>query len=130
MTTSTKNPFTWVEIYVEDMNRAQKFYETILNIQLTPLQMPEGMGEMQMLSFPWVEGKENISGALVKMEQIKPGFGGTIVYLASDDCSVEISRVEKAGGKIIQPRMALGEHGFSALFMDSEGNTVGLHSNK
>ena len=71
MTTSTKNPFTWVEIYVEDMNRAQKFYETILNIQLTPLQMPEGMGEMQMLSFPWVEGKENISGALVKMEQIK-----------------------------------------------------------
>ncbi|WP_390886622.1 VOC family protein [Lacinutrix neustonica] len=81
-----------------------------------------------MLSFPWVEGKENISGALVKMEQIKPGVGGTIVYLASDDCSVEISRVEKAGGKIIQPRMALGEHGFSALFIDSEGNTVGLHS--
>ena len=63
MTNQSKNPFTWVEIYVNDMNRAQKFYETVLDIQMTSLPMPDGMDSMQMLSFPWAEGERNISGA-------------------------------------------------------------------
>ena len=100
MATQAKNPFTWVEIYVDDMSRAQKFYETVLEIQMSALPMPEGMGEMQMVSFPWAEGERNISGALVKMQDMKPGAGGTLVYFACDDCSVEESRIEKAGGKV------------------------------
>ena len=128
METKTKNPFTWVEIYVEDMSRAQKFYETVLNIELDELPMPEGMGEMQMMSFPWSENERNISGALVKMEHMKAGTGGTLVYFACDDCSLEESRVEKAGGKVLQPKMAIGDYGFCSIVMDTEGNSVGLHS--
>jgi uncharacterized protein len=66
MATQVKNPFTWVEIYVEDMSRAQKFYETVLEIQMLALPAPEGTGDMQMISFPWAENERNISGALVK----------------------------------------------------------------
>jgi uncharacterized protein len=66
MATQVKNPFTWVEIYVEDMSRAQKFYETVLEIQMLALPAPEGIGDMQMISFPWAENERNISGALVK----------------------------------------------------------------
>ena len=128
MTTPAKNPFTWVEIYVADMKRAQQFYETILDIQLAELPMPEGMGEMQMLSFPWAEGERNISGALVKMENMIPGTGGTLVYFACENCATEESRVEKAGGKVLQPKMPIGEYGFCSLVMDTEGNTIGLHS--
>ena len=128
METKTKNPFTWVEIYVEDMSRAQKFYETVLNIELDELPMPEGMGEMQMMSFPWSENERNISGALVKMEHMKAGTGGTLVYFACDDCSVEESRVEKAGGKVLQPKMPIGDYGFCSIVMDTEGNSIGLHS--
>ena len=128
METKTKNPFTWVEIYVEDMSRAQKFYETVLNIELDELPMPEGMGEMQMMSFPWAENERNISGALVKMEHMKAGTGGTLVYFACDDCSLEESRVENAGGKVLQPKMAIGDYGFCSIVMDTEGNSVGLHS--
>ncbi|MBS1775378.1 MAG: VOC family protein [Bacteroidetes bacterium] len=130
MATQAKNPFTWVEIYVDDMSRAQKFYETVLEIQMSALPMPEGMGEMQMVSFPWAEGERNISGALVKMQDMKPGAGGTLVYFACDDCSVEESRIEKAGGKVLQPKMAIGEFGFCSIVMDTEGNTIGLHSMK
>ncbi|MBD8487347.1 VOC family protein [Echinicola sp. CAU 1574] len=130
MTGKAKNPFTWVEIYVEDMDRAQKFYEAIFNVKMTALAMPEGMGEMQMLSFPWVEGERNISGALVKMENMKPGTGGTLVYFTCDDCSVEESRVESAGGKVFQTKMSIGEYGFCSIITDTEGNTVGLHSIK
>lgn len=128
MTTPAKNPFTWVEIYVADMKRAQQFYETILDIQMAELPMPEGMGEMQMLSFPWAEGERNISGALVKMENMIPGTGGTLVYFACENCATEESRVEKAGGKVLQPKMPIGEYGFCSIVMDTEGNTIGLHS--
>lgn len=130
MATQVKNPFTWVEIYVENMNRAQKFYETIFKIQLSALPMPGGMNDMQMLSFPWSENERNISGALVKMQDMKPGTGGTLVYFACDDCSVEESRVESAGGKVLQPKVPIGDYGFCSIVLDTEGNTIGLHSMK
>lgn len=125
---NSNNPFTWVEIYVDDMDRAQKFYESVLEIQMSKLPMPDGMGEMQMLSFPYAEGASNISGALVKMQDFKPGAGGTLVYLACDDCAEEESRVEKAGGKVLQPKMSIGDYGFCSTILDTEGNTIGLHS--
>ena len=85
---------------------------------------------MQMMSFPWAEGDNNISGALVKMEDMKPGTGGTLVYFACDDCAVEEGRVENAGGKVLQPKMSIGDYGFCSVVMDTEGNSIGLHSNK
>ncbi len=130
MATQAKNPFTWVEIYVEDMSRAQQFYETVLDIQMVALPMPGGMGEMQMVSFPWADGERNISGALVKMQGMQPGTCGTLVYFACDDCSVEESRIEKAGGKVCQAKMSIGDYGFCSIVMDTEGNTIGLHSMK
>ncbi|MBW7887402.1 MAG: VOC family protein [Bacteroidetes bacterium] len=130
MTTKSKNPFTWVEIYVDDMSRAQKFYETVLQTKLSELPMSPEFGDMQMVSFAWEEGEPNISGALVKMQDMKPGAGGTLVYFACDDCSVEESRVESAGGKVLNPKMSIGDYGFCSVVMDTEGNTIGLHSMK
>ncbi|HMN32707.1 MAG TPA: VOC family protein [Chitinophagaceae bacterium] len=130
MTSKVKNPFTWVEIYVEDMNRAKTFYETVFQTQLTELPMSPDFGDMQMFSFGWAEGEPNISGALVKMRDMKPGAGGTLVYFVCDNCSVEESRIESAGGKVLNPKMSIGEHGFCSIIMDTEGNTIGLHSGK
>lgn len=130
METLAKNPFTWVEIYVEDINRAQKFYETVLNIQMTELPLTEEMGDIQMISFPWAEDGKNISGALVKMENMSPGTGGTLVYFACENCLEEENRVENAGGKILNTKMSIGDYGFCSIILDSEGNTIGLHSMK
>jgi uncharacterized protein len=130
MTSKQKNPFTWVEIYVEDMNRAQKFYETVLQIKMIPMQAPGDFGDLEMLSFPWAEGEGNISGALCKTNDIKPGVGGTLVYFACDDCAIETDRVEKAGGKVLQEKFPIGEHGFCSVAMDTEGNSIGFHSDK
>jgi predicted enzyme related to lactoylglutathione lyase len=67
-------------------------------------------------------------GALTTMEGMKPGPGGTLIYFACDDCAVEQARVEPAGGKVLQPKMAIGEYGFIAVCMDTEGNPIGLYS--
>lgn len=128
MSTTVKNPFTWVEIYVEDMDRARKFYETVLNIEMIPMQTPGDFGDLEMVSFPGAMELPNISGALCKTSEMKPGTGGTLVYFACDDCVVESSRVEGAGGQLLQPKMPIGEHGFVAVAMDTEGNTIGFHS--
>lgn len=130
MPTQTKNPFTWLEIYVEDMSRAQKFYETMLQIKMTPMEAPGGFGDLQMVSFPWAEGGANISGALCKTNDMKPGTGGTLVYFTCEDCATETARVEAAGGQVLQPKFQIGEHGFCSIVMDTEGNTIGLHSVK
>ncbi len=130
MTTKTKNPFTWVEIYVEDMSRAQKFYETVLQIEMLPMQAPGEFGDLEMLSFPWSLEESNISGALCKTKEMKPGAGGTLVYFTCEDCAVETARVEKAGGKVLQNKFPIGEHGFCSVAMDTEGNTIGFHSDK
>lgn len=86
------------------MSRAQKFYETLLQIKLNELPMPDSLGGMQMLSFPWAENDRNISGALVKMENMGLVAGGTLVYFASEDCSIEEGRAEAAGGKCYSPK--------------------------
>lgn len=128
MTPQTKNLFTWVEIYVHNMEQARKFYEHVFEIQLVKLPMPDGPDDMVMYSFPWEEGGQNISGALVKMNGMSPGGGGTLVYFTCDDCAVEEGRVLAAGGKVIQPKMSIGTHGFCSIVTDTEGNPIGLHS--
>lgn len=130
MTKASRNPFTWVEIYVDDMPRAQLFYETVLQIQMIPMQAPGSFGDLEMLSFPWVEGATNSSGALCKTSDTKPGSGGTLVYFACDDCAEETARVAGAGGQVLQEKFQISEHGFCSICMDTEGNTIGFHSDR
>jgi len=59
---------------------------------------------------------------------MSPGAGGTIVYFTCDDCADETSRVQDAGGQVLQQKFQIGEHGFCSIVMDTEGNTIGLHS--
>ncbi|MBK7094010.1 MAG: VOC family protein [Saprospiraceae bacterium] len=126
----SRNVFNWVEIYVEDMQRARKFYETVLNEQLMPMTPPEGSHDLEMISFPFEDNGQNISGALVKTSSVKPGMGGTLVYFTCDDCAVEISRVQAAGGQVINEKFSIAEHGFCGICIDTEGNMIGFHSMK
>jgi predicted enzyme related to lactoylglutathione lyase len=62
------------------------------------------------------------------MEGMAPGGGGTLIYFSCNDCAVEESRVEGAGGTVIKPKLSIGAYGFMSLVLDTEGNTIGLHS--
>ncbi len=122
----SNNPVGWFEIYVSDMARAKKFYESVLGIQLEKLDPPSP--EIEMTSFPMTMDGANASGALCKMDGVTPGGNSVVVYFVCKDCAVEAARVEAAGGKLQKPKMAIGDYGFCAMAVDSEGNTFGLHS--
>ena len=115
------------DIYVEDMDRAQTFYETVLATELTPMGDPNDE-TVQMRSFGDDFASHGAGGALVKLDVATPGPGGSMVYFTCDDCAVEEARVEAAGGSIVKAKYSIGDHGFVSMVMDTEGNMIGLHS--
>jgi predicted enzyme related to lactoylglutathione lyase len=121
------NPVVWFEIYVKDMQRAARFYESVLAIKLENLDSP-APGMMQMMSFPSLKDGFGATGALAKMKDGPSGGNSVIVYFSCKDCSVEAGRVAANGGKVIKKKFSIGEYGSIALVEDTEGNTVGLHS--
>lgn len=123
---SKMNAIGWFDIYVTDLDRAVEFYQTVLQCKLEPIGDPTG--ETQMMSFPADMGAYGAGGALSKSPHAGPGVGGTIVYFNSEDCAVEESRVEAAGGQVVRPKFSIGEFGFVSLCMDTEGNMVGIAS--
>ncbi len=125
------NPVVWFEIHVQDMARARRFYESVLQCRLEALPPPEG-GEaaMEMLSFPMEMGASGAAGALVRMDGAPSGGLGTLVYFSCEDCAVEQARVEQAGGQVFKPKFSIGQYGHCSLVTDTEGNTIGLHSMK
>lgn len=125
-----ENPVGWFEIYVDDIDRAKSFYETVFDTTLSSLPTPTDE-EMIMLTFPMtMEEKGGASGAIIKMKDMPAGGNSTLVYFSSEDCSIEESRVEESGGKVLKPKTSIGEHGFISIASDTEGNMIGIHSMK
>lgn len=120
------NPVGWFEIYVKDMARAKKFYETVFKTELEKLPSTE----LEMYAFPMDRQTMGAGGALVKMEGIGGDGNSVIVYFTTEDCSQEESRVKSAGGEIQKPKFSIGNYGFISLAKDSEGNIFGIHSMK
>ena len=118
------NPVGWFEIYVQDMDRAKVFYQSVFQVELTRLNSPD----VELWSFPMEMDKWGAGGALVKMDDVSSGGNSTLVYFSCADCAVEASRVVEAGGQILRDKWSIGEYGFIALVIDTEGNKIGLHS--
>jgi uncharacterized protein len=122
----TPNAIGWFDLYVDDMNRATAFYEAVFQRRLEPIGDPTG--ETLTHSFPAQMGAYGAGGALVRSPYGRPGPGGTLIYFTVDDCAVEAERAAAAGGRLVRPKFSIGEFGWVALCMDTEGNLFGLSS--
>jgi uncharacterized protein len=121
-----KNAISWFEIPAKDIRRAVKFYSSVLGVDIHETDM---MGT-KMGFFP-SDGK-NVSGAIVQGNDYTPSSDGCLLYLnGGEDLQQPLSKVEKAGGKVIVPKTQISpEAGNFAMFIDTEGNRVSLHSMK
>ena len=122
----TLHAFTWVEIPVNDFNRAKQFYSAIFDYEMPEQQM----GEHLMGFFPHDYENGGVGGAIVKGDIYVPGNTGTMAYLdGGSDLNNILNRIEDAGGKIEIPKTQITpEIGYFAVFLDTEGNKVALHS--
>jgi predicted enzyme related to lactoylglutathione lyase len=119
-----KNLISIFEIPAKDFSRAVKFYQAILDISIEKVEM-DGV---EMGLFPGADN--SVSGSVIKGSDYKPSADGVIIYLnGGDDLQVVLDRVEANKGKILVPKTQISpESGFYALFIDTEGNKLGLHS--
>ena len=120
------NAIGWFDIYVENMERAVAFYESVLDQTLTLIGDPTG--ETLMMAFPTDMAAYGAGGALVRAAHARPGLGGTLVYFNVKDCAAEESRVKTAGGEVVRSKFSIGEFGWVAICQDTEGNLFGLSS--
>ncbi|MBX2829042.1 MAG: VOC family protein [Flavobacteriaceae bacterium] len=120
------NTFVWIEIPVNDMERAQAFYEAVFDIEIQLVDF----GGLKMGWFPNAGDAHGATGTLIQQESYIPSHEGPLVYFYSEDLQRELDRVADAGGKVMQPKTQISEdHGYMGVFEDSEGNRVALHSN-
>jgi predicted enzyme related to lactoylglutathione lyase len=124
---SFKNAISWFEIPATDLARAQKFYETIFEVSLIVMDLPN----IKMRMFP-LEDMMGVGGAIVDSGGFhKPSATeGPLIYLnGNPDVQLILDRIPAAGGQILVPKTEISpEYGFMAVFLDTEGNRIGLHS--
>jgi predicted enzyme related to lactoylglutathione lyase len=121
-----KNLCAMFEISVEDFDRAKEFYEKILGIEITEMNILN----TQIGMFPI---KKYLNwGCISKCDQHRPSKDGTLIYLNADnDLEGMLEKVKSAGGEILTPKTKLNDQlGFLTVFLDTEGNRIGLHSLK
>ena len=121
-----KNAVTWFEIPSTQLDKAQAFYEAVLECKMRR----EPMGPSEGAVFPH-EREEGVGGALLAgPTALAPASNGTLIYLdASPSLDAALARAVKAGGKVALPRQALPPGlGFFAHITDLDGNRVGLHA--
>lgn len=120
------NSINWFEIPVKNFERAKAFYAAILGAPI--MDMPHPVYKYGILPGDMMNG---VTGGIVEGEGFSPSMTGALIYLnGGDDLSVPLSKVEANGGKILLPKTSIGNNGFMAHFVDSEGNKMALHSMK
>lgn len=121
------NVINWFEIPAKNFDRACEFYGKVLGGDVHKM---DGMNGMKMGFLPG-HSQGAVGGAVVQAEGYEPSNKGSVVYLnGGDDLTDSLKRAEKGGAKILMPKTSIGENGFMAHFIDTEGNRVALHSMK
>jgi uncharacterized protein len=114
----------WFDIPCLDIERAGKFYSTILGVELKHLEAPP---DYVMKWFPSEEPQGG--GGLLQGGGRKPSADGTVVYFnGGDQLDAILKRIPEAGGKVLSPKSGSAKTGYVAFFLDTEGNRVGLHA--
>ena len=117
------NLINWYEIPAIDFQRAVRFYESVLGVTVHAQEM-NGM----KVGFMPQQG-DSVGGAIMSGPGQSPsGSGVTIYFKGGDDLAPVLLRATAAGGSVIMPKTLISKQiGHIALFLDSEGNRVGLH---
>ncbi len=118
-----KDYVSWFEIPAVNFAQAVNFYNKIYQIN-----METNVTETHSMAFFPI--KNGIGGAIVAGLGSLPSDKGPLLYLnGGNDLNDVLSLVEEAGGRVVMPKTLISEDaGYFAIFLDSEGNKLALHS--
>jgi predicted enzyme related to lactoylglutathione lyase len=118
-----KNFITWFEIPAYNHYRSVAFYNYVFSIEITTV-------ELNGFAMGFFPANNGVTGAIVTGNGCIPSENGPLVYLnGGEDLNNVLYKVNEAGGRVIMEKTFLSETaGYFALFIDSEGNRLALHS--
>jgi predicted enzyme related to lactoylglutathione lyase len=117
------NQIVWCDIPVTNLDRAIKFYSTVLGKPV----IKQSVGGMDYGLLP--DAGQDVSGCLMVSKDAKPSAEGPLIYLNCEGrLPIAIAVVDLNGGRVLEPRQPMGDLGFRAIVLDSEGNRIALHS--
>lgn len=121
------NAINWFELPASDYQRAVAFYKTILGVEFEEFNSKG----TRMAFFRNEPQNYGACGAIAFGDGYQPSESGTLIYFhGGEDLSEPLSKVEESGGKVLMNKTPIGDNGFIAHFLDTEGNRVALHSQK
>lgn len=122
------NLINWFEIPVNDFERAKKFYEAIFDFEMKTMLM----GDAMMGFFKYEADHGVTGGAICKGEgYLVTNKGPKLYFNGNPDLSVILEKVNSAGGEVlVHKELITPEIGYMAVFKDTEGNHLYLHSEK
>jgi len=115
------NRMVWADIPVSDLTRAIHFYHQVLNVTVEKVQLEK----MELAIIEHNAG----NGACLVPDKENISAKGCLIYFNTDGRIKEaVKQTQACGGSILQDTHSIGEHGYRAIVLDSEGNRIALHS--
>jgi predicted enzyme related to lactoylglutathione lyase len=124
VTTPKPNAVGYFEIPVSDLERAQRFYTAVFEVDLERTVIDGYV----MALFPLDPDAPGAGGALAKGDVYIPGKAGPVLYFSVPDIDAVLARATKLGAMVLYEKKSIGENGFVAEIEDSEGNRIALHA--
>jgi predicted enzyme related to lactoylglutathione lyase len=112
-------PIVHIELASADFERTATFYGELFGWQTQ---------QNATASYMKFDGADGPSGGWVRADMVQSA--GPIPYIAVDDLTGTMAKVEKAGGRVISRRMPFAGGGEVSLVADPDGNVVGLWMRK
>lgn len=121
-----ENSINWFEIPVLNFDRAREFYSRLYNYEMTETTM----NGTRMGFLPMDRDSKGVGGAIIQATDYIPSALGVRIYLnGGNDLQQVLDRVIPAGGEVIQHKTKINDElGYFAVFEDTEGNHISLHS--
>ena len=121
------NPVVWVDIPVKNVDRAMRFYASVLDLELKKEEFPT----LSVGLVPHEDGEVGVCLFPFPAEDNQPSAQGALVYFNCDGRLAEaLEEVERRGGMIVKGRHSIGGFGWRAIVLDPEGNRIALHSSE
>jgi predicted enzyme related to lactoylglutathione lyase len=116
----------WVEIPVQDLDRALAFYQQVFDVGEVQIREEEVRRSATLVQT--ADGSRP-GVSLTQTRNFEPSNKGPLVFLnTGDDLTPYLSRIESAGGTVVEAKTSMGEYGSYATFQDTEGNLLALYS--
>ncbi len=118
------------EIHADSLERAIAFYRNVFGWDFQPWPMPDGTTYWMILTAPKESAEVGINGGMI-LRPCPPTEGAAsnafVCTITVDSFDVIAEAILAHGGKVALPKMALAGMAWQGYFLDTEGNTFGIH---